>query len=777
MSGFYRSGRSPTYQKKCTSTNNRPYHCDFEINPDTVRVVFLLIIVFLNHVGFAQLPGISIYKTDEKITIDGNLDESVWKDAQVADQFMQYFPSDTSYAQVNTEIRMAYDKNNIYIAAKMYNNNPGIGKYVTPSLRRDFRGEANDGVSVVFDTFKDKTNAFIFGVNPFGVQREGLISNGGGGRDSFTLNWDNKWHAEAKQFDGYWTAEIAIPFKTLRFKEGLNSWYVNFYRIDSQTGERSTWSPIPRNFSISALAFNRELIWDTPLKKPGANISVIPYVAASQERDFEKGAPKKSNLDYGGDAKIALSSALNLDVTINPDFSQVDVDQQVTNLDRFEIFFPERRQFFLENADLFSDFGVDRMRPFFSRRIGIAKDTVADENIQNKIKYGVRLSGKINNNLRVGVLNMQGEQDRDIGLLSTNYTVATFQQKVFSRSNIGMIFVNKQAFKDSLDGSFTLSPNAYNRIIGLDYNLASLNNRWNGKFFYHRSFDPAQLDSTFATGADIQYSTLKWEVYTTVQNIGAHYNPEVGFARRVDYQRIASSTWHNFYPNSNIIQSHGPGFDFDLYRNQTYGITDYDVNAMYKMRFTNTSSFNVRLRREFVYLFDAFDPTRTESLKLAAGTSYNNNVLMGWYNSNERKRLSYGFNTRLGGYYNGTRLNLGGDVKYRYQPYGVLSMDFSYNRIRLPQPYGSADIFLVGPRFDFTFTKNVFLTTFVQYNSQIENLNINSRLQWRFKPVSDLFIVYTDNYFASSIEHGEAFQIGQPKYRSLVLKLTYWLNL
>ena len=120
---------------------------------------------------------------------------------------------------------------------------------------------------------------------------------------------------------------------------------------------------------------------------------------------------------------------------------------------------------------------------------------------------------------------------------------------------------------------------------------------------------------------------------------------------------------------------------------------------------------------------------------------------------------------------------MGGDVKFRYQPYGVLSMDFSYNRIRLPQPYGSTDIFLVGPRFDFTFTKNIFWTTFVQYNSQIENLNINSRLQWRFKPVSDLFLVYTDNYFASSFEHGEAFQIGQPKYRSLVLKLTYWLNL
>ncbi|HCM78037.1 MAG TPA: hydrolase [Cytophagales bacterium] len=741
------------------------------------RIFFLISSILLSQVGFSQLPGIHIYKTDEKIVIDGILDEEVWENAEIADHFKQYFPSDTSFATVNTEIRLTYDKNNIYIAAKMYNKTPGMGKYVTPSLRRDYRGEANDGVSVVFDTFKDKTNAFIFGVNPFGVQREGLISNGGGGRDSFTLNWDNKWLAAAGQFDGYWTAEFAIPFKTLRFKEGLSTWNVNFYRIDSQTGERSTWSPIPRNFSISALAFNRELIWDVPLKKPGANVSVIPYLATSQAKDFEEGTPKTGNMAVGGDAKVALGPALNLDVTINPDFSQVEVDQQVTNLDRFEIFFPERRQFFLENADLFSDFGVDRMRPFFSRRIGIAKDTVSGANVQNKIQYGVRLSGKVNNNLRVGLLNMQGERDESLGLLGTNYTVATFQRKLFSRSNIGMIFINKQAFKDSLDGEFTVNPEAYNRIIGLDYNLASANNRWNGKFFYHQSMDAAKLDSTFAMGANIEFNTLKWEVNASLQNIGANYNPEVGFARRVDYQRVSSSTWYNFYPGSGGIQSHGPGFDFDIYRNEKYGVTDYDVNLMYKMKFNNTGSFNVRLRKEYVYLFDSFDPTRTESLELAAGTSYTNNVLMGWYNSDQRKRIAYSMSTRLGGYFNGTRVNFQGDIGYRYQPYGVLSMDFSYNRIRLPQPYASADILLVGPRFDFTFTKNVFWTTFVQYNSQIQNLNINSRLQWRFKPVSDLFIVYTDNYLASSFEQGDVFRIGQPKYRSLVLKLTYWLNL
>lgn len=727
--------------------------------------------------AWSQSPGITIKKITSPLTIDGNPNEAEWQQADKADLFKQYFPSDTGIAQLKTEVKVLYDENFIYIAAWMYNQEKGLGKYVTPSLRRDFRGNSNDGFTVVFDTFKDRTNAFVFGVNPYGVQREGLVSNGGAGGPSFSLDWDNKWRSNARQEDGYWTVEMAIPFKTLRFKEGLDSWYVNFFRIDSQTGERSTWSPIPRNFSITALAFNRELIWDVPLSKPGPNVSVIPYVATGRSKDFEKGTPSSNELDLGGDAKIALGPALNLDLTVNPDFSQVDVDQQVTNLDRFEIFFPERRQFFLENADLFGEFGTDRMRPFFSRRIGIAEDTVADENVQNSILYGLRLSGKVNKNLRVGLLNMQTNEDKSIGLLSTNYTVATFQQKVFSRSNVGMIFINKQAFQDSTGAEFTLSPDKYNRLIGLDYNLASPDNRWSGKFFYHRSLDEQKLDSAFATALDLSYNDLQWDASLILQNIGANFNPEVGFARRTNYQRAASTTWYNYYPQSGAIQSHGPGIDFDYFRNQSQGTTDYDVNLMYRIRMNNTSTFDIRLRRDFIRLLEPFDPTNTESLELDAFTSYGNFLIISNYLSDRRKKFSYEFNLRAGGYFNGNRINLSGNLSYRLQPHGVISIDYSINRIRLPAPYADANLVLFGPRFDLTFTKSLFWTTFLQYNSQISNLNINSRLQWRFKPVSDIFLVYTDNYFASAFQNGDFVNIGQPRFRSIVLKMTYWLNL
>ena len=319
------------------------------------NLVFLILCLSVGFIALGQ-PSITIRKNTAPIVLDGVLDDAGWQNVEVASQFHQFFPYDSSLANAQTEIWLTYDEQFIYVGAKMYNLGPR--KYVTPSLRRDYRGEANDGVSVVFDTFKDRTNGFVFGVNPFGVQREGLVSNGGAiGRDDFTLNWDNKWYSEVKIYDDYWIAEMAIPFKTLRFKENLSSWNVNFYRIDSQYAERSTWSPIPRNFDIINLAFNKELIWDKPLQKPGGNVSVIPYVAGNSQRNFEEGTPTENKLQFGGDAKIGVGPALNLDLTVNPDFSQVEVDEQVTNLDRFEIFFPERRQFFLENADLFANFG------------------------------------------------------------------------------------------------------------------------------------------------------------------------------------------------------------------------------------------------------------------------------------------------------------------------------------------------------------------------------------------------------------------------------------
>uniref|UniRef100_UPI0040476706 carbohydrate binding family 9 domain-containing protein n=1 Tax=Algoriphagus sp. TaxID=1872435 RepID=UPI0040476706 len=189
---------------------------------------------------------------------------------------MQYFPSDTSLSILPTRVKVAFDDTNLYLAAIMENKGPR--NYVSTSLRRDYRGEQNDGISFIFDTFNDRTNAFQFGVNPYGVQREALLANGGSRSDDLSLAWDNKWYSEAKIMENHWQVEVIIPLSTIRFKEGTQNWNVNFYRIDSHTGERSTWAPIPRNNSIISTAFLRKLIFEEPLQKKGANISLIPYV-------------------------------------------------------------------------------------------------------------------------------------------------------------------------------------------------------------------------------------------------------------------------------------------------------------------------------------------------------------------------------------------------------------------------------------------------------------------------------------------------------------------
>jgi hypothetical protein len=729
--------------------------------------VLFLLIVILPSVSTGQ--ELNIIETSDPVQIDGIMDDAVWQHAEVATDFMQYFPYDSSLAMAQTEVRIAYDDEFLYVFAIMYNLGPR--DYVVQSLRRDFRGAAFDSFSIILDTYKDKTNAFLFGLNPEGVQREGLISNGGndGGLD---LNWDNKWYSEARIYDDHWVAEIAIPFKTLRYKEDMDSWYINFYRIDSEYAERSTWSPIPRNFSLLTLAYNKEVKWDKPVQSPGSNISLIPYVSFRTNRDFTAETEGESTGDIGGDAKIAISSSLNLDLTVNPDFSQAEVDQQVTNLSRFEIFFPERRQFFLENADLFSEFGAGGTRPFFSRRIGVARDSATGSNVQNRLYGGARLSGNINNKWRIGFMSMQAAEDESIDLPTTNYSVASVQYRVGQRSNIAGIFVNKQAFSNSERGD---NAQLWNRTAGLDINLATPDNQWSGKAYYHRSFEPDAPDSAFSWGLSAAYESYRWQANTDLRSVGTNFNPEVGFVRRTDFMRSRATVYHNYYPEKGKIQSHAPGLDYDVRWNQKYGLTDWDINLLYRFNFRNTSNLRFRIRREYVYLFSPFDPSGTGGQELPEDTQYAYNLIIASYSSDQRKSFFYDISTRSGEYFNGSRINLDGSLTYRFGKRGNVSMNFTYNRIRLPEPYNDADLFLIGPRFDITFTRNIFWTTFIQYNEQINNVNVNSRFQWRFKPVSDLFIVYTDNYFAAV--DGRFVDFNRPKSRALIIKLSYWFNL
>jgi uncharacterized protein DUF5916/cellulose/xylan binding protein with CBM9 domain len=733
-----------------------------------LRIIVIGILLLSGQLALAQEnPRLLAKKSSSEILIDGVPNEAIWKESIGAKDFYQYFPSDTSYSEGKTEVFVAYDDKNIYILAKCYDDLEG--KYQTSSLRRDYRGGANDGISFIIDTYQDNTNAFVFGINPFGVLREGLISGGGEQRDSYSLSWDNKWTGEAKIYDNMWVAEIAIPLKTLRFKDNSKSWNMNFYRIDTKYNERSTWVHIPRNNQIFNLAFMGEIEFEEPLKKPGGNIAVIPYVSLNgfQNKLAEptKGEKEQGGgYGFGGDIKLAVSPALNLDMTINPDFSQVEVDRQITNLTRFELFFPERRQFFLENADLFANFGGRSTRPFFSRRIGIARDSTTGQAVSQPILFGARLSGKVSKNLRVGVMSMQTAEVAGAEA-SLNYSVAVLQQKVFARSNISAIIVNKEDLNlnQRSDSAFQ-----YNRVLGLEYNLASANNVWTGKAYYHYSMDPNNPDNAFSYGSRLSYNKRSFGISMSHQIVGDNFNAEVGFVPRRGFQRIRPRVDVRFYPTSKHVNRFGFSFEPEFLWDSNNTVTDYKLSLGYNVSFQNQSFIFANLNEEFTLLKRDFDPTRTGGEPLPAGTSYTYRYISGFYRSDQRKLFFVGARGSAGQFYNGQRYNIGGNINYRFQPYGNVGIDVQYNGVRLPSPYSSADLILVGPRVDITFSKTLYLTGIFQYNNQIDNINTNIRFQWRFKPVSDIYLVYSDNYYASDFT---------TKNRSLVFKLTYWLSI
>lgn len=715
-----------------------------------------------------EVRTIHIRKTSEKIVIDGDLKENTWTDCERSSSFCQNFPYDTSLAVTKTEVMLSYDEDYLYVAAICYDSLDG--KYVIQSLKRDFSYPVSDAFVVTIDPFSDKQNGFSFGVNPYGVQREGLVAGGGG--QGVTTNWDNKWFSEVKRYKNLWTVEMAIPFKTLRYKSNLEEWGINFSRNDLKRNENSSWVKVPRQFNISTLAFTGKLIWDDPPKKPSRNISIIPYAIGKVSRDFIAKSPVKYEGNIGGDAKISLSSSLNLDLTVNPDFAQVEVDRQVTNLTRFSLFFPEQRQFFIENSDLFANFGFRQIRPFFSRNVGLNNGNVIP------ILGGARLSGKPNKNWRIGVMDVQTAKttinNKDI--FAQNYFVAAAQRNVFSRSNVAFIFVNRQQFDTT---GYSISQ--FNRVVGLDYNLASANNRWNGKFFFHHSLSNKNNEDAYAHASWLYYSTPKVQIMWNHEYVNKKYNAESGFTPRIfqtnnltgfvtryTYWRFEPKFNYYFYPKNSVINKMGPEIYVDHYRNEKFQNTDLLLQGAYDIYFTNTSGIFVDYQNIYTKLIYPTDVTFSGNSKLLDTGNYYYQNLNLKLKSNERKVINGSVSGNYGTYFTGTKLSLIGELNFRMQPFAILGITYTHDEIMMPYIGKKVSLELISPRVEISFTRSIFFTTFMQYNSQIKNVNINCRFQWRFKPMSDLYIVYSDNYMSDNFSE---------KNRGLVIKLVYWLGI
>lgn len=723
-----------------------------------VRFIPFLLIFFISNSVFSQKKNagykLQMHRAKAPIVVDGILDEPDWLAADVANHFYMITPMDTSFAKVRTEVRMTYDNENLYLIAINFHALPG--PYMVESLRRDFSFGKNDNFLLAMDPFDDQTNGFSFGANAAGAQWDGIMYEGG----KMDLSWDNKWVSQVKNYDDKWVFEMAVPFKSIRYKKGITEWGINFSRLDLKTTEKSSWAPVPRQFPSVSLAYTGILSWDEPPPQVGANISVIPYVLGGTSKDYQKDTPTEYRKEIGADVKIALTSSLNLDLTVNPDFSQVDVDRQVTNLDRFELFFPERRQFFLENGDLFANFGYPTIRPFFSRRIGL--------NVP--IKYGARLSGRLNKNWRIGAMDMQTAKVSETDLPEQNFAVFSLQRRVFARSNIGLLFINKQ----SLNYTPSTDPNMpiysqYNRNLGLEYNLASSSNVWTGKALFLKSFKPENNGDDFTQAGNLTYATRRWNITWQHEYVGKNYLAEVGYVPRQGYVRLNPQIGHLFFPKSKHILSHGPKFNSSLFFDPGMKPTDNETYVIYGLNFRKLNVLNVWVSNDYVKLLRPFDPTNSGKDTLATGSEHQWNAFGIEYTSKPQSVFTYAFTTRYGGYYeDGTRFNFTTDIGYRFQPYVSLSVSSSYNEIRMPDPWNKTTFWLIGPRIDVTMTNKLFFTAFAQYNEQQNNVNLNTRFQWRYSPASDLFVVYTDNYVP------ETFGV---KNRALVVKFTYWWNI
>ena len=716
--------------------------------------------------GFQETYKLHIAQAKEKIKIDGIASESTWQTNEMATDFWEKWPNDKVQAKRKTEIRMAYDQENLYIFVKAMDTN----RYVIQTLKRDNGLYDSDAISIALDPVNQRTNGFLFSVTPYNVQSEDLVSASSGGDLNFS--WDNKWFSATQRHEDYWTAEIAIPFKTLRYEAGKKIWGINFLRSDLKNNQYSSWTHMPTNFNFFDFGYSGSLVWDQPPPPPGTNIAFIPYVTGGLNSNQEDQQPTTGKFNAGFDGKIAVTPSLNLDLTVNPDFSQVEVDRQVTNLTRFDIFFPERRTFFLENDDLFSAYGIPPIRPFYSRRIGLDNDG-------NTIPIigGARLSGNLTKKTRIGVMNMQTLAKGDFA--AQNYTAVTFNQRVQARSLVKGYFLNRQAF--SGDEKFDDPLDRYGRNAGLEYNFSDKAGKWNGWAGYHKSFKSGINGSDQYINAGGQYATKSFEAVIDYSDVADKFYTDMGFVNRLEnydakldssfrvgFRHIFNSYQFRIFPKSIYVNQHRFGLENYTVWNRDGSLNESNHSLGYEMSMRNTSEISANI--DFTYnnlpYYTQFTDDQYEPLPPGTYQYWQGEVE---YNTDTRKRFILEAGVRYGGFYNGTLFQSSLSLTWRVQPWGNFSLNFENSRLDFPTPYGNTNLILVAPRIEINFSNNLFWTTFLQYNSQNNNFNINSRLQWRYKPMSDIFLVYTDNYFTDPFMKN--------KNRAIVFKMNYWLNL
>lgn len=703
-------------------------------------------------------------RIDVSITIDGQLREAAWQRAGAASRFIEYWPDDASPPEAPTEVRLLYDDTSLYVGIICRGLHE---KPVIQSLRRDVEDDfwRSDAVGVVLDPFNERNSGFLFGVNAGNAQIDGTLSVSDNATDLDT-NWNTRWYSATTVADSVLYVEVAIPFNVLQFREASPQWGLNVFRNNMQQFTFSSWSPVPLPLPVYDLAHTATLTWARPPNRPATHIAVRPYVAGGSIRTYEAEVPVESGMRMGGDIRYPITPSLNLNVTMNPDFSNVEVDEHVINLTRFDITLPEKRPFFLENGDVFSNFGRENARPFISRRIGLVDGTPIP------ISYGVRLTGNVASSLRIGAMNVQtrnhGAQE------AQNYAMAAFQQQVLDCAQIRGFFINRQA------STLFSGAEDYNRVGGAEALLRMLDGRLSTRAMYHRAFTEAQLEDDDLYGADVHYASRHWAGGLHVMRVNRNYISDVGFIPRLyNYDAAADTTvrrgftngafWLTYTvipDNQRILADHEIGIYSDHHYDVAGTLTDRVSGVWYDTEFaaghflhTYFDYFEAQLPFETRLLGDRFEPLPADSYAYYR-TGFDFEV-------DSRRDLTGMLGVEVGSFYNGSRFTLETEAAHRASSRVRLGTRYTLNRVHFPDEYGRATLHLVGPQVHLAFSNTLLWTTSVQYNTQTNNVNVNSRFQWRFLPMSDLFIVYNDNMDTHRLTS---------KRRGVTFKVTYWLD-
>ena len=694
--------------------------------------------------------------------VDGRIDDDIWDRAQILSGFIQAEPLNGEPESERTEVRLLYTNEIIYVGAVMYDSDPsGI---VVSDARRDSELNETDAFQVIFDTYHDRQNGFVFGTNPAGLEYDGQVANegeGSGGRGGgpglgagrsqsgagggFNLNWDASWTVATSRGDYGWSAEFAIPLRSLRLRAGKpQTWGLNFQRSIRRKREIDYWSPVDRIFNLYRLSMAGELR-NLELETP-RNFKVTPYVISSADRNFSVQDETDLSGDIGVDAKYGVTPSLNLDLTYNTDFAQVEVDAQQVNLTRFNLFFPEKRPFFLENAGNFTMGQSQAVELFFSRRIGIS-----DVGAPVPILGGARLSGK-SGAYNVGFLNMQTESQGN--LAANNYTVASLSRELGGRSSIGAVFVNRMGTGD-LSGD-----NDWNRTWGVDGKWG-VGQSLTFTGFAARTETPDVTGSEHAANIRAEYQRLGGRVWLGYTEVGESFNPEVGFLRRREYRNLDTGWFINKrLPNIAWLRELRPHVTYRGF---------WDFNG-----FKQTENVHIDSHIDFengYYFSPAFNMTVEgfqQGFQISDGVfvlpgSYRNWEAAWRWNTNLGAPISYSGGMDSGGFLSGDRTSVDTTVNVRQGTKLITSLTWSYNDIRLAE--GAFTTNLIQARVAYNFTPLINIQSLIQYNDDADVWSSNIRFNWLNTAGTGLFVVYNDTEGLGNLLIG-------PQNRSFIVKYT-----